>query len=162
MANCNIVIYKNYVYLVIRMWPEFTSNIYLLFLHCSGLTAPKSLGISWAITAIGASFVITFGLLSSVSKSLLPSHQGETLFIRSPFHHNREWIKHRQPLSSSILLMQWSSFKNAKRVWRDSRLGNQNTSTGHDSRSQAPWEQKLLCLGPCPVDLFIWLLICIL
>ena len=47
---CNIVNYKKYT-------------------HDSWLTTPQTLGISWATGTMGASFVIIFGLLSSVPEN---------------------------------------------------------------------------------------------
>lgn len=59
-AMCNIVIYKKYMNLV--TWPKIYTYF---FIHSSWFTAPHTLGISWEIRAIGASFVITVRLCHS-------------------------------------------------------------------------------------------------
>lgn len=82
---------------------------------------------------------------------------------------NRGWVS-QWSMTESVMVMWWSPHKNP---WEEnsgpflhpaslSDLGNQNASTGHGARPQASRGQKLLWLGPCPVALFIWLLICIL
>ena len=49
-GQCDIVIYRKNVYLVISM-TKYVAHIYLDFIHSFWLIAPKTLGISWAIRA---------------------------------------------------------------------------------------------------------------
>lgn len=62
---CDIVIYKKYIGHSFMVF-----NIFLLYMWSScfdsWLSAPTTFEISWTVRAIGASFVIIFGLLSSV------------------------------------------------------------------------------------------------
>ena len=71
-------------------------NIYLVFVCCSWYIAPKILAVS-CIRAIRASFVIIFGLLSSVPEIVL-GHKGEMGVLL--FIHNKPLLT-----TSEIMLM---------------------------------------------------------
>ena len=64
--HCDIVIYKKYI-----SGHSDDQNIFIIYIWSSSkltscLTAPKTFGISFVIRAMGPSFVVIFGLLSSV------------------------------------------------------------------------------------------------
>ena len=89
--------------------------------------------------------------------------RGLELLLPLPWPPRRtdSWRLNQSPMANDLInhtYIMKPSLNPKRQVWRASRL-NHNSSTCHLASPQTLRGQKCLCLGLCPVYLFIWLLI---
>lgn len=86
--ECDTVMYKKYTF----------GHRCLFFIHRSWITAPRAPEISWVERAVGASFVMIFGLLLSSPE-----------ITSDPWRWNGYFVIHNQPFSMTarFMLMRW-------------------------------------------------------